>query len=100
MTQSPHNVFVQRYYYLMKGLGVFSRKAVTGTNSEAIFRSIEEQATQSVWWDGELAFSCQGAQPALRGVALRRHFSATATMPNHINAPSPRPQRSSCRATG
>jgi len=48
---TPPNVFVRRYYYLLKLLGVFSRKAEAGGSSEAIFRSIEEQATQSVWWD-------------------------------------------------
>ena len=31
-------------------MGVFSRRSVVGQNSEAIFRSIEEQATQSIWW--------------------------------------------------
>lgn len=41
---------MKRYYYLLKGMGVFSRKATTGVNSEALFRSIEEQATQEVWW--------------------------------------------------
>jgi hypothetical protein len=41
---------VLRYYYLLKAMGVFSRKARTGGGSEAIFRSLEEQATQDVWW--------------------------------------------------
>lgn len=48
--ESPLNLFFQRYYYLLKGVGVFSRRANTGVNSEAIFRSLEEQATQDAWW--------------------------------------------------
>ena len=51
--QSPLNLFFQRYYYLVKAAGAFSRRAKTGVGSEAIFRSIEEQATQSAWWDCE-----------------------------------------------
>lgn len=39
-----------RYKYLLTALGVFSAKATIGVNSEAIFRSIEEQATQDVWY--------------------------------------------------
>lgn len=53
--QSPHNVFVKRYYYLLQAMGVFSRRAAVGVNSEEIYRGIEEQATQDVWWEG--AFS-------------------------------------------
>lgn len=41
---------MKRYYYLLKGLGVWSRKARVGGSSEALYRSIEEQATQNVWW--------------------------------------------------
>ena len=48
---SPLNLFFQRYYYMLRGLGVFSRRATVGVNSEAIYRSIEEQATQEGWWD-------------------------------------------------
>jgi hypothetical protein len=55
--QSPLNVTVHKYYYLLKAFGMFSRKAQTGTNSEDIYRSIEEQATQDVWWEGA---SCCG----------------------------------------
>ena len=67
--QSPPNVFVQRYYYLLKGLGVFSRRATTGTNSEAIFRSIEEQATQDVWWECE-TFVCLSIEAPLARLLL------------------------------
>ena len=50
--QSPPNIFMQRYYYLLRFMGVFSQKATVGVQSEAIFRSIEEQATQNTWFDG------------------------------------------------
>lgn len=48
---TKHNVFVNRYYYLLKGMGVFSPKARLGLQSEALFRSIEEQATLNTWFD-------------------------------------------------
>lgn len=48
---SPHSEFVHRYWYLLKVMGFFSRKAETGVSSEDLFRSIEEQATQEVWWE-------------------------------------------------
>lgn len=47
----PLNEFVKRYYWLLKPMGIFSQKARTGVNSEAIFRSLEEQATQNVWFE-------------------------------------------------
>ena len=50
--QSPLNMFMQRYYYMLRAIGVFSRKATTGVHSEAIFRSVEEQATQNIWFEG------------------------------------------------
>lgn len=40
-----------RYLYLFKSMGVFSRRARVGVASEAIYRSIEEQATQDIWWE-------------------------------------------------
>jgi hypothetical protein len=33
-------------------VGVFSRKARIGTSSDDIWRSVEEQATQDIWWTG------------------------------------------------
>lgn len=50
--QTPLNMFMKKYYYLLKTLGVWSSKARVGTNSTALFRSIEEQATQNMWWTG------------------------------------------------
>ena len=48
---SPLPSFLNRYYYLFRAMGVFGRSATMGGNSEAIMRSIEEQATQEVWWE-------------------------------------------------
>ena len=39
-----------RYKHLLTALGTFTPKATIGKNSEAIFRSVEEQATQDVWY--------------------------------------------------
>lgn len=44
---------MERVKYLLKLTGAFGLKATTGVSSEAIFRSLEEQATQNVWWEGE-----------------------------------------------
>ena len=41
---------MKRYYYLLKAMGVWSRRARVGVSSEALYRSIEEQATQDIWW--------------------------------------------------
>ena len=49
--EAPHNDFVQRYYWLVKAMGMFTLKARIGVNSETIFRSIEEQALQNCWFE-------------------------------------------------
>ncbi len=41
---------MKRYYYLLKVVGAWSQKARVGVSSEGLFRSIEEQATQEIWW--------------------------------------------------
>jgi hypothetical protein len=46
----PLNAFARRHYYLLNVMGVFSQKARVGAASEALYRSIDEQATQSAWW--------------------------------------------------
>ena len=43
---------MHRWYYALKGVGVFSRKARIGLGSEDLFRSLEEQSTQEAWWAG------------------------------------------------
>lgn len=42
---------MNKYYYMLNAMGVFSQKARVGGHSEALYRSIEEQATQDIWWD-------------------------------------------------
>ncbi len=48
--QSPLSEFASRYHYLLSALGVYSQKARVGGQSESLFRSLEEQATQDAWW--------------------------------------------------
>lgn len=47
---SPPTAFVSRYYYLLKAVGAFSARSRGAVNSETIFASAEEQATQAAWW--------------------------------------------------
>jgi hypothetical protein len=46
------SAFMRSHYLLFKAMGVFSTRSKLGQNSEAIFRSLEEQATQNLWWRG------------------------------------------------
>jgi hypothetical protein len=48
--QSPISDFARKYYYLLKGMGVFGLKSRIGQASESVYRSIEEQATAEIWW--------------------------------------------------
>lgn len=41
---------MSRYYYMFTAMGVFSQTAKVGNQSESLFRSVEEQATQDAWW--------------------------------------------------
>jgi len=47
---SPLTPAVARYYWLFRAMGAFSERAERGGASEALFRSVEEQATQEAWW--------------------------------------------------
>lgn len=47
----PLTPMEKKYYYLLKAMRVYSNKAQTGKFSEALFRSVEEQATQDCVYD-------------------------------------------------
>ncbi len=48
---SPPSFLVSRYYYLLQAMGTFSGAARLGEASQDLFASLEEQATQNVWWE-------------------------------------------------
>ena len=50
--QDPLNAFERKWHWLLRGMRVYGTKAKILVNSEAIFRSAEEQATQNCFYDG------------------------------------------------
>ena len=48
--QDPLTKFERRWYWLLKTMAVYSKKGLILRNSEALFRSLEEQATQDSFY--------------------------------------------------
>ena len=51
-SQRTLNDFEKRWKWLLSAMRVYGKKAQILTNSEFIFRSAEEQATQDVFYEG------------------------------------------------